>query len=108
MQRIIFLVTEKGLQYAISVDNESPQIIGTNKEDTATGSGIWNAWVAENIIIKSSKHIINKPGKHTVKYWMVDGGIVLQSWYWILAILSKVISGLLKRCIRTNNLLRYI
>ncbi len=69
---------EEGLQYAISVDNETPQIISINKEDKATGSGIWNKWAAENIIIKSSKHQISQAGKHTVRYWMVSPGVVLQ------------------------------
>jgi len=64
-----------GLQYAVSIDNETPQIMGLNKEDN---TGIWNAWVANNIIIKTTKHFVARAGKHTVKYWMIDPGIVLQ------------------------------
>ncbi len=70
--------TETGLQYAISIDDETPQIISINSEDKNSISGIWNKWVAENIIIKTSTHKINTPGKHTVKYWMVNPGVVLQ------------------------------
>lgn len=70
--------TEEGLQYAISIDEEAPQVISINKEDRNTGAGIWNKWVGENIIIKTSHHKIFKPGKHTVKYWMVNPGVVLQ------------------------------
>jgi hypothetical protein len=70
--------TENGLQYAISIDDETPQIISINKEDKNSISGIWNKWVAENIIIKSTRHKIVKPGKHIVKYWMVNPGVVLQ------------------------------
>lgn len=70
--------TENGLQYAISIDDETPQIISINKEDKNSISGIWNKWVAENIIIKSTRHKIVKPGKHVVKYWMVNPGVVLQ------------------------------
>jgi len=70
--------TENGLQYAISVDNEVPQIISINKEDKNSISGIWNKWVAENIIIKTTQHKISKPGKHIIKYWMVNSGVVLQ------------------------------
>ncbi|HET9747075.1 MAG TPA: glycosyl hydrolase 115 family protein, partial [Chitinophagaceae bacterium] len=70
--------TENGLEYAISVDDERPQIISINKEDKNSISGIWNKWVAENIIIKTSTHKIDKPGKHKVKYWMVNSGLVLQ------------------------------
>lgn len=70
--------TENGLQYAISVDDEAPQIISLNKEDKNSISGIWNKWVGENIIIKTSRHKITSPGKHVIKYWMVNSGVVLQ------------------------------
>lgn len=70
--------TPQGLQYAISVDEESPQIISINSEDKTTGSGIWNKWVSENIIIKTTNHKILNPGKHTIKYWMIDPGVVIQ------------------------------
>lgn len=69
---------ENGLQYAISVDDEKPQVISINSEDKNTGAGIWNKWVAENIIVKKTKHSIASPGKHTLKYWFVDPGVVLQ------------------------------
>ena len=67
-----------GLQYAISVDNAPPQIVSINDEDKATGSGIWNKWVGENIIIKTTGHKILEPGRHIVKYWMINPGLVLQ------------------------------
>jgi hypothetical protein len=70
--------TDEGLQYAISIDDEAPQMISINKEDRNTGAGIWNKWVGENIIIKTSRHKISRSGKHIVKYWMVNPGVVLQ------------------------------
>jgi len=73
-----FQNTTEGLQYAVSIDNETPQILSINSEDKNTGAGIWNKWVAENIIIKSSKHSIAVAGKHLLKYWMVNPGLVLQ------------------------------
>lgn len=73
-----FHFTGEGLQYAVSVDDEAPQIISLNKEDKDSISGIWNTWVAEGVIKKTSKHSINEPGKHTLRYWMVNNGVVLQ------------------------------
>jgi hypothetical protein len=73
-----FYNTEKGLQYAVSIDDEAPQIMSINSEDRNTGAGIWNNWVSNNIIIKSTNHQISKPGKHIIKYWMVDPCVVLQ------------------------------
>lgn len=70
--------SENGLQYAISVDDEAPQLISLNKEDKTSDKGIWNKWAAENCIKKTSTHTITNAGKHTVKFWMVSPGVVLQ------------------------------
>lgn len=68
--------TETGLQYGVSIDDEQPQIISINKEDNNTR--IWEQWVANNIIIKTTNHTISKSGKHTIKFWMVSPCVVLQ------------------------------
>ncbi|MGF6847862.1 hypothetical protein QFZ51_003097 [Chitinophaga sp. W3I9] len=73
-----FHSNKNGLQYAVSIDDEAPQIISINKEDAITYTSIWNKWVADNIIIQSSKHTLSTTGKHTLKYWMVNSGVVLQ------------------------------
>ena len=65
----------EGLQFAVSIDQEKPVIISLNKDDQ---TGIWNNWVANNIIIKKSEHLIKKPGKHVLKYWMISPAIILQ------------------------------
>jgi len=65
-----------GLKYAISMDDEKPQIISINKDDN--NQKTWEGWVANNIIIKTSDHTINKAGKHTIKYWMISPAVVLQ------------------------------
>ncbi|HET9823828.1 MAG TPA: hypothetical protein VFP87_00765, partial [Chitinophagaceae bacterium] len=66
----------EGLRYAISIDDEQPQIIPINKEHNDNKT--WSQWVANNIIVKTSAHTIAKPGKHTVKYWMISPAVVLQ------------------------------
>ena len=73
-----FHQAKEGLQYAVSVDNETPQIISINKDDQINDTSSWNKWVANNIIIKSSIHKIAQAGKHTLKYWMVHSAVVLQ------------------------------
>jgi len=67
---------DEGLKYAVSIDDEAPQIIVLNKEDNQ--QKIWGKWVADNIIIKTSAHLISRPGKHVLKYWMVSPAVVLQ------------------------------
>ena len=64
------------MRYGISIDNETPQIISINKDDNNVRT--WEEWVANNIIIKTTNHQLIKPGKHTIKYWMVSPAVVLQ------------------------------
>lgn len=66
---------DEGLCYAVSFDDEQPQIINIHKDRTFQD---WEESVRSNITIGVSSHNIIKPGKHVLKYWMVDPGIVLQ------------------------------
>jgi hypothetical protein len=67
---------DEGQLYAVSIDGEAPQVFSLNKDDNNTR--IWNDWVANSIIIRNSSHYIAKPGKHILKFWMVNPGVVLQ------------------------------
>jgi hypothetical protein len=65
----------QGLRYAVSFDNEQPQVINIHKDKTFQD---WEESVRNNITIGESKHTITGPGQHVLKFWMVDPGIVLQ------------------------------
>ena len=67
---------DEGLQFAIAIDDEQPQVITINKEDNNVRT--WESWVAANIIIKKLEHKISNPGKHLLKVWAVDPGVVVQ------------------------------
>jgi len=64
-----------GLRYAISFDDELPQVVNINGDKSEAA---WNRDVSENIKKMVSKHHIDKPGKHILKYWMIDPAMVLQ------------------------------
>ena len=66
----------EGLQYAVSIDDEQPQIFSLNKNDNDQRE--WNSWVANNIIHKKSAHGVRGAGKHVVKYWMISPAVILQ------------------------------
>jgi hypothetical protein len=68
--------TANGLQYAIAIDDEQPQIVSINKNDNDQKA--WRKWVADNVIIKTTQHHIPTKGKHIVKYWMISNAVVLQ------------------------------
>ena len=66
---------DQGLRYAVSFDDVPPQTIVMNGENS---NQVWEQWVANNIIVSTSHHNITSPGVHTLKFWMVDPGVVLQ------------------------------
>jgi hypothetical protein len=65
----------KSLQYAISIDDETPQI-----KDLApdVSNKAWEKMVADNCAIIKSKHTFKTAGTHILNYWLVDAGVVLQ------------------------------
>ncbi|QCR25177.1 glycosyl hydrolase 115 family protein [Pontibacter sp. SGAir0037] len=66
----------QGIRYAVSIDDEAPQIINMHQDENK--QGMWDKWVANNINIQTSKHTVKKSGEHVLKFWMVDPGVVLQ------------------------------
>ena len=71
----------EGLHYGISFDKEKLKIMNVHKNDTIPDwkyPPTWNQAVMENIKIITSEHIIENPGEHTLQFWMVDPGLVLQ------------------------------
>jgi hypothetical protein len=70
----------RSLQYAVSFDNEKPQIVTLvpAKFDAANGNRDWELSVLNNARFSKSSHLITTPGYHTLKIWMVDQGVVLQ------------------------------
>lgn len=71
-----YLDTEKGLQYAVSIDDGPLQVVSINK--FKVDSREWAQAVSNNINISTTNHTLGKSGKHTIKYWMISPGIVLQ------------------------------
>lgn len=71
-----------GLRYAISIDDETPQVVNIHADGSSTGvtdgNKAWERGVANAIKVLVSEHRLATPGEHVVKYWMMDPGIVLQ------------------------------
>jgi hypothetical protein len=70
--------SQGGLRYAVSFDNEPPQLVNLHPGLVAdNGNRPWEQAVAQNILIRDSKHTLTA-GEHTLKFWRVDPGVVLQ------------------------------
>jgi len=59
-------------QYGISIDNEQRQIVDISVPEYSTQ---WMENVRRNASKNITRHYIDKPGKHTLKIWMVDTGM---------------------------------
>ena len=70
-----FTGASTGLRYAVSFDDEPPQVVNIQAD---TSLRAWERSVAENIIATVTTHAFSKPGSHVLKFWMVDPGVVLQ------------------------------
>lgn len=64
-----------GVRYAMSVDDEAPQVVNI-ATDTTTQA--WERTVADNIRVLSTTHVLRRSGTHVVRFWFVDPGVVLQ------------------------------
>jgi hypothetical protein len=65
----------EGLRYAISFDDEAPQIVNIHADASEKA---WERSVSDGATVLTSRHQIAKPGKHVLKFWVVDSGLVLQ------------------------------
>jgi hypothetical protein len=68
-------VPGRGLRYAISFDDQPPQIIDALAHNTLAD---WEKSVEDSVRTVKSTYILARPGYHTLKFWMVDSGVVLQ------------------------------
>ncbi|MDP9959573.1 glycosyl hydrolase 115 family protein [Chryseobacterium lathyri] len=64
----------KGLRYEISFDGGSPQTVNFNGHY----KGELGKWQSEHIIKSATKHQILQPGKHTLRFRVLEPGIVLE------------------------------
>ena len=68
-------VPGRGLRFAISFDEQPPQImdaLGANSQSD------WATAVKDGVRKVAANFMLEKSGEHTLKFWMVDPGVVLQ------------------------------
>lgn len=68
------------LAYAISIDDEPPQVVdiiaATGARD-ATMNRQWERNTSDNVNATTTLHRVDRPGPHVVRFWMVDPTVVL-------------------------------
>jgi hypothetical protein len=71
---------DKDLKIGLSIDDEEPVVVVVVPKDFSAmnGNKVWEQTVMDNARFVDIKHIINTPGYHTLKIWMIDAGIVIE------------------------------
>ena len=72
---------DEGLKFAIAIDDAAPQIVNIHAGETQPDWEYpewWNVSVTDHIRKTESQHGSLAPGRHTLKVWMVDPGVVFQ------------------------------
>jgi hypothetical protein len=70
-----------GLRYAVSFDDEVPQVVDAIKVHGADHSLMnrpWERMTSDNVNRTATRHVLTKPGPHTLRFWMVDPTLVVQ------------------------------
>ena len=68
-------VPGRGLRYAISFDDQPPQVIDALAQNSQRD---WETTVKDSVRTVKSSHTLSGTGYHTLKIWMVDPGLVLE------------------------------
>jgi hypothetical protein len=71
----------EGLRYAVSIDDQPPQtvdIIGATGANDTTMNRQWARNTSDNINRTTTTHTIDRRGRHTLTFWMVDPTVIVQ------------------------------
>jgi len=68
-------VPGRGLRYAISIDDDAPQVVDSLAVNTEES---WSKSVEDSVRKITSRCKVKSPGYHVLKFWYVDPGVVLQ------------------------------
>jgi len=68
-------VPGRGLRFAVSVDDKEPTMVDALEHNTVED---WSRAVSDGVRRVKTKVVVDRPGYHTLKVWMVDPGVVLE------------------------------
>ena len=64
-----------GLRLAVAFDDAAPQILNLHADESLRA---WERSVGDGVSVLTSTHAIASPGRHVLKVWAVDPGVVVQ------------------------------
>ena len=69
----------RGLRYGVSIDDGPIQVVDFSEDGGGSGEhgAAWNDRKMRNIALSSTSQPIDRPGKHTLRLWLVDPNVVV-------------------------------
>jgi Glycosyl hydrolase family 115/Gylcosyl hydrolase family 115 C-terminal domain len=64
-----------GLRYAMSFDDEPPQVVNIHADES---KAYWSKTVLDGVAEFTTNHTLASAGAHTLKFWALDPGVVLE------------------------------
>src|SRR3712207_5627411 len=64
-----------GFRYAVSIDDEPPQVVNVHADGSEAH---WEKIVSDGAAVFTTKHQVKSPGRHVLKFWALDPGLVIQ------------------------------
>ena len=73
-------ISGQALRYALSFDDQPPQIVTAVPENYAVGDAgnDWQRSVSDSVRKVKTNFTLSGTGYHTLKFWRMDAGVVLQ------------------------------
>ncbi|MFN3790744.1 glycosyl hydrolase 115 family protein [Massilia sp.] len=65
----------KGFRFGVSIDDGPVQEVNVHADESEQ---YWNKLVSDGVAKFVTTHRVDRPGRHTVKFWALDPGLVLQ------------------------------
>ncbi|HEX5399549.1 MAG TPA: glycosyl hydrolase 115 family protein, partial [Verrucomicrobiae bacterium] len=77
---VLNFMPDRPIRYAVSFDDQTPQVVTLVPKDynAQNGNRDWENAVSNGCRVSRTTHTIDKPGYHTLKFWMMDPGVVLE------------------------------
>jgi hypothetical protein len=72
------LNSTRGQRYAVAIDDGTPQLVDFEQTSGDSTNPVWQQNVIRNASVTKTSHTLAQPGRHTLRVFMVDPGVVLE------------------------------
>lgn len=64
-----------GMRFGVSLDDGPVELVNIHADNRHE---VWQENVRTNVTVQTTQHVVETPGRHTVRLWLIDPGLVFQ------------------------------